>query len=250
MILTLALLAASADPASLVDAERAFARASIENGTMVAFLEYLTEGAVVFRPRPVDGRKFYAERGPSDAALSWGPAFAEIAHSGDFGYTGGPWELRAKPGEEPKTFGHYVSVWKKQKDGKWRVVADAGIPHPQRIAVPAKVAFPAHSGQTRANAISAELLAFDSDYSVEHLASDARVYRAGAPPSQGKATLKDEPRVVSKFAGADVAASGDLGYTYGIAEAPGGQQFSYLRIWRRMGGRWRIALDLALEIRE
>ncbi len=250
MILAFALLAASADPASLVDAERDFARASVDNGMMVAFLEYLAEGAVVFRPRPVDGRKFYAERGPSDAVLSWGPAFAEIARSGDFGYTGGPWELRSKPGEEPKNFGHYVSVWKKQKDGKWRVVVDGGIPYPQRIAVPAKVVFPAHAGQTRANAISAELLAFDSDYTAEHLAGDVRVYRAGEPPAQGKAALKNEPQLVSRIAGADMAASGDLGYTYGIAEAPGGQQFSYLRIWRRMRGRWRVAVDLALEIKD
>jgi ketosteroid isomerase-like protein len=250
MIFALALLAASADPAPLITAERAFARASVENGMMVAFLEYLAEGAIVFRPRPVDGRKFYAERGPSDAVLSWGPAFAEMAHSGDFGYTTGPWELRPKPGEEPKNFGHYVSVWKKQKDGKWRVVVDGGIPHPVRIAVPAKVAAPAHPGQRRAGAISAELLAFDSDYSYGHFAGDVRVYRAGAPPAQGKEALANEPRVLSKTAGADMAASGDLGYTYGIAEAPGGKLSSYLRIWRRMGGRWRVALDLALEIKE
>jgi hypothetical protein len=56
--------------------------------------------------------------------------------------------------------------------------------------------------------------------------------------------------VLSKTAGADMAASGDLGYTYGIAEAAGGTLSSYLRIWRRAGGRWRVALDLALEIKE
>ena len=242
--------AAWAQPAPLITAERAFARASVENGMMVAFLEYLAEGAIVFRPRPVDGRKFYAERGPSDAVLSWGPAFAEMAHSGDFGYTTGPWESRPKPGEEPKNFGHYVSVWKKQKDGKWRVAVDGGIPHKQRVAVPAKVDLPSRAGQPRANAIPAELLAFDSDYSNGHFADDVRVYRAGAPPAQGKAALANEPRVLSKTAGADMAASGDLGYTYGIAEAAGGTLSSYLRIWRRVGGRWRVALDLALEIKE
>jgi ketosteroid isomerase-like protein len=250
MTLALAFLAAAANPAPLIEAERAFARASVEHGMMVAFLEYLAEGAVVFRPRPVDGRKFYAERGPTDAVLSWGPAFAEIASSEDFGYTGGPWELRPKPGEEPKLFGHYLSVWKKQKDGNWRAVADGGIGHPQRIALPPKVALPARAGQMRANAVSAELLAFDSDYSAEHLADDIRVYRAGAPPSQGKAALKDAPRVISKTEGADMASSGDLGYTYGIAEAPGGQLSSYLRIWRRMGGKWRVAADLAIEVKE
>jgi ketosteroid isomerase-like protein len=250
MILALALLAAGADPAPLIAAERAFARASVENGMMVAFLEYLAEGAVVFRPRPADGRKFYAERGPSDAVLSWGPAFAEIARAGDLGYTGGPWELRPKAGADPTNFGHYISVWKKQPDGRWRVVADGGVPHPQRVAVPAKVALPGRAGQPRANAMTAELLAYDREYSVEHAAADVRVYRAGAPPSLGKAALADEPRVMSKIEGADMAASGDLGYTYGTAETPGGSLSSYLRIWRRMGGHWRVAVDLALEIKE
>ncbi|MBI4877875.1 MAG: hypothetical protein HY822_24860 [Acidobacteria bacterium] len=248
MFLALALLAAGADPAPLIEAERAFARASVENGIMVAFLEHLAEKAIVFRPQPVDGRKFYAEKGPSDNVLSWGPAFAEIAASGDFGYTGGPWELRLKPGEEPKTFGHYLSVWKKQADGKWRAVADAGVSHPQRVPVPARVALPPHRGQSRENAISAELLYFDNDYSPEHLADDVRVYREGAPPAQGKAVIVNEPRVQSKTGGTDISASGDLGYTYGIAEAAGGKVSSYLRIWRRMSGKWRVVVDLALEI--
>jgi hypothetical protein len=116
--------------------------------------------------------------------------------------------------------------------------------------VPAKVALPAHAGQARVNSISAELLAYDREYSVEHAADDVRVYRAGAPPSEGKAALKNEPRVRSKIEGTDIAGSGDLGYTYGTAEAPGGALSSYLRIWRRMGGRWRVVVDLALEIKE
>lgn len=250
MVLALALLAAAADPAPLIEAERAFARASVEHGVMVAFLEYLAEGAVVFRPRPVDGRKFYAGQGPVDTVLSWGPAFAEIAQSGDFGYTGGPWESRPKPGGQPQAFGHYLSVWKKQNDGRWRVVADIGIPHPQRIRAPEKVALPSRPGQPRANAVTAELLAYDSDYSPEHATGDVRVLRAGAPPSQGRAALQEAPRVVSRTEGADMASSGDLGYTYGIAESPGGRLSSYLRVWRRMGGRWRVAVDAAVEIRE
>jgi ketosteroid isomerase-like protein len=248
MIPLLVLLASAAGPAPLIEADRAFARASVENGMMVAFLEHLAERAVVFRPRPVDGRKFYAQGEPSDAVLSWGPAFAEIARSEDFGYTGGPFELRPKPGAEPAGFGHYLSVWKKQPDGKWRVVADGGVPHKQRVPVPAKVALPKHRGQSRENAISAELLAMDGDYGVLHLADDVWVYRAGAPPSQGKAPLKNAAQVQSRTEGADIAASGDLGYTYGMAESEGGRLSTYLRIWRRMGGRWRVAADLALEV--
>ena len=51
--------------------------------------------------------------------------------------------------------------------------------------------------------------------------------------------------------GGDVAASGDLGYVYGKATVRGssGQTVtaeihSYLRIWRKQEGGWKIVLDL------
>ena len=42
---------------SLVKSELAFAQASAERGMRAAFLEFLADGALVFRPQPVDGRK-------------------------------------------------------------------------------------------------------------------------------------------------------------------------------------------------
>ena len=66
-------------------------------------------------------------------ALTWEPAKAEAARSGDLGYTYGTYELRGatKEGQpaQPER-GNYVHVWKRKPDGRWRVVLDRLKPFP------------------------------------------------------------------------------------------------------------------------
>ena len=59
---------------SLIDAERAFARRSVEQGMRSAFLEYLTPDAVLFRAGPVNGRQMWQGRRESPAQLAWTPS--------------------------------------------------------------------------------------------------------------------------------------------------------------------------------
>ncbi|HXY77600.1 MAG TPA: DUF4440 domain-containing protein [Candidatus Acidoferrales bacterium] len=60
--------------------------------------------------------------------LTWGPVGADVSAAGDLGYTYGTWEFRAKDkdGKPTVEYGNYTSIWKKQKDGSWRVVLDMG----------------------------------------------------------------------------------------------------------------------------
>jgi ketosteroid isomerase-like protein len=60
--------------------------------------------------------------------LTWTPLFADMAASGDMGYTYGNYEFRAagKDGKPVVEHGKYTSIWKKQKDGSWKVVLDMG----------------------------------------------------------------------------------------------------------------------------
>jgi hypothetical protein len=39
-----------------------------------------------------------------------------------------------------------------------------------------------------------------------------------------------------------VSASGDLGYTYGLAKAE--REGGYMRVWRNQDGNWKVAYDL------
>jgi ketosteroid isomerase-like protein len=54
--------------------------------------------------------------------LRWKPLRGDA--SGGLGYTYGAWETRAN--NRPARSGHYVTIWKKQPDGRWRVVVDIG----------------------------------------------------------------------------------------------------------------------------
>jgi ketosteroid isomerase-like protein len=61
-------------------------------------------------------------------SLTWTPVGADISASGDLGYTYGTFEFRSKDasGKPTVTRGKYTSIWKRQKDGSWKVVLDMG----------------------------------------------------------------------------------------------------------------------------
>lgn len=255
--------------ADLVAAERAFADASVERGMRAAFLEYLAEDAVIFRPRPVLGRPYFEARPEVAGTLSWAPAFADVAASGDFGYTTGPWTFRADSLEQ---HGHYVSVWEQRPDSAWRVVIDAGINHPAPGILPEDVdiperEIPEETPLADAARASARLTLADADAALAALSATdgaaptfaavadpaVRVYRPGLLPTQGLDTWPERAAGTLSWRplGAGVARSGDLGYTYGLAAftpADGAPPDSsaYLRIWRRhTDGNWMLVLDLA-----
>jgi ketosteroid isomerase-like protein len=65
-----------------------------------------------------------------DNPLIWKPVGADISASGDLGYNFGTYELHSKDKEGKPLVEHskYTSIWKKQKDGRWKVVLDTGMP--------------------------------------------------------------------------------------------------------------------------
>jgi ketosteroid isomerase-like protein len=72
-----------------------------------------------------DWAQYFQASGPR---LTWKPTKGEILGQGDLGYTVGSWELRGLPagGQPAVTRGNYLTVWRKQADGAWRVVFDTG----------------------------------------------------------------------------------------------------------------------------
>ena len=250
---------------SLVEAERGFARTSVLTGTKDAFLSVLTDDSILFRPHAVPGKKWTSENPAPPAQLSWEPEFADIAAAGDLGYTTGPWEVRRTPQDQPAGFGHYVTLWRKQPDGTWKLALDIGIGH-DRSPKPAKVdspplakdvAAPQASGtiDSSLKAIAAADRGTASSLS-NQFADDVRLYRNGSAPIVGKTPAQakvreDQGTLVSNLLNTQVSGSCDLGYTYGTAEfkpadtAKPAQYFSYLRIWKKQNdGSWKIVLDL------
>ncbi len=100
-----------------------------------AFLTYFAEDGVEL----VDGGGINTKDAmrkqppwPEGTTLSWTPVHAEMAASGDLGYTYGNYVYTAKnkEGKLVANYGKYTSIWKKQKNGQWKVVVDMGNSSP------------------------------------------------------------------------------------------------------------------------
>jgi uncharacterized protein (TIGR02246 family) len=118
-------------------ADRAFAKATAERG-VDGWLEYFAEdGAMLPAGQPII-RGHQAIRDLMSAAfeaegfeLRWEPTEADIAASGDLGYTIGRYErtVTGPNGTQQTTVGKYVSIWRRQEDDTWKVVVDLGTPN-------------------------------------------------------------------------------------------------------------------------
>jgi len=69
---------------------------------------------------------------PKDYQLTWTPTDAMMGPSGDMGYTWGHYEGHSKDanGNPLTTTGRYITMWRKEADGSWKVVLDAGSNEP------------------------------------------------------------------------------------------------------------------------
>ena len=114
----------------LKNTDQAFSDLSKQKGQQAAFLEYMDENVTMLQPNsmPLVGkdtiRKRYAQRSDTSFTLTWTPLFADIAASGELGYTYGTWLLQTKSGEKDE--GTYATVWKQDSKGNWKFVLDTG----------------------------------------------------------------------------------------------------------------------------
>src|SRR5208337_1946474 len=84
-------------------------------------------------PNPLtDATAKPANWSPKDYELTWTPTDAMMGPSGNMGYTWGHFEGRSKDanGNPVLTSGRYITMWRKQADGTWKVVLDAGANEP------------------------------------------------------------------------------------------------------------------------
>jgi ketosteroid isomerase-like protein len=261
--------------ADLVSTERAFAKLAETNGIREAFLEYFADDGIGFGPHPYKVRETLRNSPPpppSTTILRWAPAYGDVSPSGDLGWNTGPTVFEdTSAAKKPARHGMFFSVWKKQADGRWRVLLDLGADTPAAV-VPLDAAYKTSfrpSGAPAAPAGDAQqevagLLAAERDFLAAakagsvgqayaaRLGQDARIHRPGAMPVVGKdavrawlaeqtMTLGGEPIRV------DVARSGDLGYAYGRYQlgGPHPQSGYYARVWKRDANRqWRIVMDV------
>ena len=119
----------TADPQVLKDADIAFSDYSVTHGLQKAFIEFADDSVVLLKPNrmPIAGKlsliKSYEGKSDSGIVLTWIPAKAIIAKSGELGYTYGFWTYVV---QSDTTRGTYLTVWKKDANGQWKFIADTG----------------------------------------------------------------------------------------------------------------------------
>jgi ketosteroid isomerase-like protein len=127
---------ATADTLRQLEAE--FMKAAAEKGSQ-GYMSYYADDAVEV-PNGADiiqGKANIAKDmgflDQKDNRLMWTPVGADISGSGDLGYTYGNYEFhsKGKDGKPVVEHGKYTSIWKKQRDGSWKVVLDMGNASPE-----------------------------------------------------------------------------------------------------------------------
>ena len=128
---------AKADAGTLRQLEADFMKAAAEKGSQ-GYMSYYAEDAAelpngenVLRGK-ANIAKTMGFLDDKNNHLTWTPVYADIAASGDLGYTYGTFEFRSKDkdGKVTVEYGKYVSIWRKQNDGSWKVVMDMGNSSP------------------------------------------------------------------------------------------------------------------------
>jgi uncharacterized protein (TIGR02246 family) len=124
---------AGAEPpaAAVAAADRALA-AAVAAGDPETFAALLAEDALFLGTGELRGREavvagwapFFEPGGA--ARLAWEPTESVVAASGDLAYTTGDYTLTvaAEDGAASVTPGHYLTVWRREGEGPWRVAAD------------------------------------------------------------------------------------------------------------------------------
>jgi uncharacterized protein (TIGR02246 family) len=146
VVITVGVAAKSSDAADrdeLLRLDREFDQKVAAGGGGAAWASYFAEngsmvgqtGAPVVGPEAIRARMEPVFANP-DFSLRWQPTRAEILIPGHVGYTTGRYERRAKnkEGKVEVEHGTYVSVWRKQADGSWKIILDTGNADPAEAA--------------------------------------------------------------------------------------------------------------------
>lgn len=116
--------------AEMIAAEISFSDMSKQTGTRAALMQFIDSNGVLLRPNSfplvgADAIDYISQSDDTAYTMIWQPKGGNIAASGELGYTFGVYSILPK-NNDPAMHGTYVNIWKKQPDGKWKLVLDSG----------------------------------------------------------------------------------------------------------------------------
>lgn len=245
--------------------ESAFQRSIASDGPKAAFTYYLLSDAVLFKPNAIKGVEYYRSHNDLDGlTLVRRETDADVSSNGLLGYTTGDWRLYEKGKSEASAkFGQFVTIWKKDLAGQYRIALDIGITHDKltfdqtgRILFSDKGSDPNTRGWSPADAsmnffrTSMAAGGLEAGYR-QFAADDIRLLVEKEPPILGKKRALDAvkgyrsiefPRRVMSFASADMA------YTWNPCEfdnyGEGTEKGNCVHVWKLRDKKWWIVLGV------
>lgn len=261
------------DLQKIVETEKAFAKAAEQKGMKNAFLEFLADDAITFNPTETNGKLYWQNQPESAARLVWSPDWADVSSDGNFGYTIGGWSFYPKGKIDQATaVGEYVTIWKKQSDGKFKAILDIGISHDKHAEHIKNWKSPTDAGKDELKVTAPiKLDALTDIFSKEllsqgyfnYLADDAVVLRDGQEIFYGKTNAfaglekldKDFPKQSFLNFSADVSpVYGNMMFSKGMYQLTHRDKtvsrYNFVQIWKYRGGKWQIVADVFTEVKE
>jgi hypothetical protein len=278
LLLATSLMAQEPDSSSALfkmrEAEQNFAKASVMYGRNAAFVENFADESVLFTDKWITtGKQFSKDRKAAPIVLKWEPEYMDIAESRDFGFSTGPWEAQEyRPGTPPLFTGYFLTVWKKQADGTWKVILDGGGTTPAKKDHKHTFSFPGGADKAVTNPpvlntglLSKELTNRENQFLLNwekspllstytsYLAPDSRMQLNGHLPTNNADSINAlithfDKNLTWSSSGSGAATSGDMGFTYGLLgtqDNPEKIKGHYVRIWKKQpGAGWKIVMEM------
>jgi ketosteroid isomerase-like protein len=121
---------------NILNIEREFSSATADKGATKAYPSYMAddvrllyEGKFPFVGKQAARAALEAKAG----TLSWQAEKSDVARSLDLGYSYGSYDFKSTDGKADDK-GYYLHIWKRQPDGKWKLVVEVLNPLPKKAS--------------------------------------------------------------------------------------------------------------------
>ncbi|KAF0140895.1 MAG: hypothetical protein FD122_2068 [Stygiobacter sp.] len=259
--------AQSVDLSNMLNHEYAFAEKAAHAATREAFLAFIADDGIIFRPHPVNGKEFLGKTKPNNGWLIWYPERAGISASGDIGYTTGPASFRKAKGDSADIwFGNFCTVWRKQKDNTWKFLIDFGISNekPSFKIAPLKYELSENATaitvtelgeKSKIRLLEDEFNRTKNNLRMERYFSGSRFLVEGSAPIDGEINIAKF--LIKKVNGSlnynmidgGISSANDFAYAYGTIKYSDlltntNCENYYLRVWQKQKDDWKITIEV------
>jgi len=246
---------AQANIDDIIEAEKSFAAYALQHNTRDAFMRFFdSANSVEFSEGDV--KKSYEKwsvRKPDSTKLTWQPAFAGIAASGDVGFTTGPWEYRKSAKEPVIATGNFATVWFNSGDGNWKYLVDIGTEGSPAYAVDTIQKLTS----TYTDLGAEDAMTIDRKFIQQYESQRNDVFKTIVTADswfvlQGRQPLKGAQQILGGISaipaglqfiqmGGGTSGAGDVAYVYGSVRH-GAVIGNYLRVWQKTKDGFKLVL--------